>query len=153
MSQDVISTASIYREHGIFAPLSKLMSYLLCLTPPFGLWSQVLGLVCMWPGGSQGKIKDKCWSGDCTFRASGWSKWGTETRPLPQLLPSSNPDCTSCLETVSWQLHYNYELSLCLGWNWLPKAWGIKGASQMQTSGAWESSDTRCLWAVCPSFL
>lgn len=106
--------------------------------------------LCMWPEGFQVKTKDKCWSGDCMLRASGWSKWSTETRPLSQLLSSSN---TFCLETFSWQLCYNYELSPRLGWNQFPEAWDVKQASQMQTSGAWKSLDTRCLWAVRLSFL
>lgn len=70
MSQDVISAASIYRECGIFALLTKFVSYLLSHTSPRTVVSgtPVLGLVCMWPGGAQGKTKDKCWLGDCTFR-------------------------------------------------------------------------------------
>lgn len=39
MSQDVISGAPIYRERGIFALLTQFLSYWLCLTPPFRLWS------------------------------------------------------------------------------------------------------------------
>lgn len=46
MTQDLVSAASVYREFGIFAPLTKFMSCLLCLTASFRMWSQVLGFVC-----------------------------------------------------------------------------------------------------------
>lgn len=101
--------------------------------------SQVLGLVCVWPGGSGGKAKVECWSGGCMFRASGRCQCLIYTRLLPKRLSKSVPGCTRegaqflqrAWTLFSCQLHFNHGLLLWLGWNCLPKAWNIKGASQV----------------------